>query len=234
MLGDAFKTGRLLLGTTPSDAAPAVAEGIPVVGSTLVILFVLLMMVFLRNFLTILPYLSDSVLRARGSTALENSVRVSRDRNIIALILLIPAVLLIYRYRIYDPDYLRDTGPDTRLLVTGGAFLSFLLLRWMMYRWLRPRRRYDAYQMAYRSGYTFFILMLLLVLPTVGVLWIFHVNDLTIKTIILLESGAVWLTYLLRKAQILSSSCNGLTLFLYLCALELLPVATLVATAVWL
>jgi len=46
------------------------------------------------------------------------------------------------------------------------------------------------------------------------------------------EAGVLYLIYLLRRAQILSMSCNSLTTFLYLCGLELLPAALMVVPAV--
>ena len=184
------------------------------------------------SFLNVLPYLSDSILRARGSAALENSVRVSRDRNLVAAVFLVPAILLIYRYRLFDIAWFDTLTPDMRIAAVAGVFLVFLFVRFLLYRWFRPRRRYDDYQMAYRAGYTFFILLMILALLTVGVCYVLHLSDLTVKTILLVETGVMYLLYLFRRGQILSMSCNSLTTFLYLCALELLPTALLVIPAV--
>lgn len=231
MQGDPFQTGRLLLPETPPDPAVA-AEGIPFAAVILVSVSILLFLLTLRSFLNVLPYLSDSMLRARGSAALENSVKVSRDRNVVAAVFLIPVVLLVYRYRLYDPAFLQDLDPNSRLLVVAGVFGGYLLLRFLLYLWARPRRRYDDYQMAYRAGYTFFILLSMLSLVTVGILWVLHCSDLTVKTFLLVEAGVIYFLYLIRRGQILSTSCKPLTTFLYLCGLELLPTAALVLTAV--
>ena len=233
MLQDVFKSGRLLLPDTPPEA-PAPVEEVPLTGTLLVVASILLFLLILRSFLTVLPYLRDTVLRARGSAALENSVKVSRDRNLVAAVFLLPAVLLIYRYRLYDPSFLQGVGPDIRLLVIAGVFFGYLLLRYLLSRWARPRRRYDDYQMAYRAGYTFFILLMMLALATVGILYLAGVDDLIINRFLLIESGVIYLIYLLRRGQILSLSCNPLTTFLYLCGLELLPTAALVLPAVFL
>ena len=231
MLQDVFKSGRLLLPDTPPDA-PAPVEEVPLTGTLLVVASILLFLLILRSFLTVLPYLRDTVLRARGSAALENSVKVSRDRNLVAAVFLLPAVLLIFRYRLYDPSFLQGVGPDIRLLVIAGVFFGYLLLRYLLSRWARPRRRYDDYQMAYRAGYTFFILLMMLALATVGILYLVGVDDLIINRFLLIESGVIYLIYLLRRGQILSLSCNPLTTFLYLCGLELLPTALRVVSAV--
>ena len=227
---DVFRSGRLLLPDTPPEAAAPV-ESVPLAGTILVVVTILLFLLAIRSFLNVLPYLRDSISRARGSAALENSVKVSRDRNLVAAVFLLPTILLAFRYRLYDPAFLQGWEPDFRLLAVAGAFVGFLLLLYLLYRWLRPRRRYDEYQMAYRSGYTFFILLMLLALVTVGVLYVVGADDLMVKRFLLVETGVVYLVYLLRKGQILSVSCKPLTTFLYLCALELLPAGLLAGSA---
>ncbi|MBR6859540.1 MAG: hypothetical protein IKM75_06355 [Bacteroidales bacterium] len=232
MLEEPFRSGRLLLPDTPPQAVEAAGEGLSLVASLLVAVSVLLFLLALRSFLNVLPYLADNIFRARGSAALENSVRVSRDRNLVATVFLVPAILLIFRYRLFDIALFDALSPDMRLLAVAGVFLAYLLVRFLLYRWLRPRRRYDNYQMAYRAGYTFFILLMMLALVTVGVCYVLRLPDLTVKTLLLVETGVMYLLYLFRRGQILSTSCNTLTTFLYLCGLELLPTALLVVPAV--
>ena len=232
MLEEPFRSGRLLLPDTPPQAVEAAGEGLSLVASLLVAVSVLLFLLALRSFLNVLPYLADNIFRARGSAALENSVRVSRDRNLVATVFLVPAILLIFRYRLFDIALFDALSPDMRLLAVAGVFLAYLLVRFLLYRWLRPRRRYDNYQMAYRAGYTFFIQLMMLALVTVGVCYVLRLPDLTVKTLLLVETGVMYLLYLFRRGQILSTSCNTLTTFLYLCGLELLPTALLVVPAV--
>ena len=228
---DPFPSGQLLLPDTPPEAVEAAGSGFSQIASLLVAVSVLLFLLSLRSFLNVLPYLADSVLRARGSAALENSVRVSRDRNFVAAVLLLPAILLAYRYRLYDIAFFDTLSPDLRILAVAGVLVVFLLLRHLLYRWLQPRRRIEDYQMARAGGYTFFILLMMLVLPTVGLLYVLGALDVTVKAILLLETGVMYLLYLLRHAQILSGFCKPLTTFLYLCALELLPAAVVVLSA---
>ena len=149
---DPFQTGQLLLPDAPPAALTGAGEGLSMVASLLVAVSVLLFLLALRSFLNVLPYLSDNIFRARGSAALESSVRVSRDRNLVAAVFLIPAILLMYRYRLVDAAILDTLTPDYRLLAIAGLFLGYLVIRFLLYRWLRPRRRYDEYQKAYRTG----------------------------------------------------------------------------------
>lgn len=205
---------------------------VPLSASILVLVFVVLMILLLPSFMQLVPYLADSFLRARGSSALENSVRVSRDRNTVALVMLLPAQLLIFRYRLYNPDFLAWRSGDSRIWLIAAAFGVYLLLRVVIYVLLKPRRRYEAYQTAHHTAYTFFILMVLLMLLTAGGMFLLKAPDQVIRTVLYAESGAVYFIFLIRRAQILSLSCNHFRTFLYLCALELIPTAALVVSAV--
>lgn len=227
---EAFRSGELLLPTVPtlSETAP---HSVSIMEPALVSLFTLLLIIFIRNFIHILPYLIDSFTRARGSSDLEGSVRVSRDRNIIAVIFIIPFILLLYIYRIYDPSFLSGLGDNMRLLIIGVIFIAYLLLRKLLVVIFAPRRVNDNYAMAEKAAYTFFILTGMLVLPTFGALYLLGVNDLTIKTVIIAEISFVYLVFILRKSQILSTFCSPLTVFLYLCGLEFLPTGLYVASA---
>ena len=206
-------------------------ETVPLSMQIAVVVFVVLAIAVLQRFLQIIPFLLDSMFRARGSSALEGSVRVSHDRNLIARVLLIPAVLAAFRYRLWDPSFLTRFSPDARLGLVAAAIAAFLLLRYLLHLWLKPRRHADSWWLGYRAGHTWFILLMMLLLPTVGILYLVHVNDLTVKWFILAELGFVYALFLFRKAQILALSCNPLLTFLYLCALEILPASMLVVSA---
>ena len=230
---DLFEAGRLLLQDTPSPGDTAMAGGgVPVLAAVYVGLSVLMFLLLVRPLLGILPSLGDSVFRARGSAALENSVRLSRDRVIISLSLVLPLALLIFRYRLYDPAFLADMPANARLAAISGVLAAWILLRWILYRWFMPRRRYDFYQISHRSAFTFFILLMLLMLFTAGLLSVLKANDFTVRTFLYVEMVVVYTAFLFRRMQFLSLSCSQLLTFLYLCALELIPSALLVISAV--
>ena len=233
LITELFKSGRLLLPDSPPEAAAqAVTDSTAFLAPALLVAFLLIAMFLVPTFFHLLPFLADSLFRARGSTALEGSVRVSRDRNLVALSLLIPALLLVYRYRLYDPSFIRGLASGWRMLAVAGVFFAYMLVRLVVYLWLKPRRHYDHYQMAHRAGFTFFILLMLLVLPTVGVLVLVGCNDLTIRLFIYAETAFVYLVFLFRRMQILYLSCNFLRTFSYLCALEFIPTSLLILSAV--
>ena len=234
MWQELFKSGELLLPAQPSGAAETVslAAGHSPLALVLLGVFLLLVIFLTKPFLELLPHLFDSFFRMRGSSTLEQSVRYSSDRTFISLSLLIPAVLLIYRYRLWSPSFLDALGPDARLGCIVGAVLVYVFLREMMYVILRPRRSQELYRRAHNACFTFFIFLMILVLATVGVLTAVGVEDDVIALVILIETSVMYLSFLLRRARILALFCNPLRTFLYLCALEILPTALLVVSSV--
>ena len=231
MILQAFNSGKLLLPDTPVGVTAADAP-VPVSVSILVAVFVILMILLLRTFLQLLPFIADSLMRARGSAALENSVRVSRDRNTVALVMMLPGFLLAFRYRLYDPSFIAAYSGDARLWLIGACFTGYLVLRLIIYLLLKPRRRYENYQVAHHASYTFFIILVLMALVTAGVLSLFRVQDSAVRMVLYVETASVYLVFLIRRTQILSLSCNHFRTFLYLCALELIPSAALIVSAV--
>ena len=232
MLDSLFTSGKLLLETTVPPEAPAPAEPSAWLVNLLVVVFAVLAIAILKRFLQVLPYMADSYLRVRGSAALEGSIRVSQDRNLVALVFIIPAVLLVYRYRLYDPSVLQDLDPNLRLAGVALALISYFLVRHMVYLWIRPHQRVDIFRQAHRVAYTYFIFLMLLVLVTIGILALAGVENAIVRYVLYGEIGLVFILLLFRSSQILSLSCNRLRTFLYLCALEILPAALLVFSAV--
>lgn len=230
MFEEAFKTGKMLLGSAPEETA-TLPDMMPVGAMVLAVVFIFLSITLLRRFLDILPLLVDSLFRARSGHSLENSVRYTQDRSMISLLMLIPTLLVVFRYRLYNPTFLHIMDPDIRLAGVAGVLVAFALIRYLVYILLRPRRRADNYILARRVSKTYYILLVLLVLITVGLLSLIKATDLTISIFIYVEAAIVYLFLLFRKVQILSGSCNPLRTFSYLCALELIPTSLLIVSA---
>lgn len=197
----------------------------------IMVVFVAVALALLPTFFHLAPYLADAVFRARGSEALEFSVRVTRERNMFAYILLIPAVLIMSRYRLYDPSFMAQFEGAWHLLACAVVLGIYLLIRLIIYLILKPRRRFEYFRLAHRAIYTFFILLMLIALPTIGLLTIVDANDVIIRSVLYGLLVVVYFVFLIRRAQILSLSCGGFTVFLYLCALEIIPTAALVVSA---
>ena len=197
----------------------------------IMVVFVAVALALLPTFFHLAPYLADAVFRARGSEALEFSVRVTRERNMFAYILLIPAVLIMSRYRLYDPSFMAQFEGAWHLLACAVVLGIYLLIRLIIYLILKPRRRFEYFRLAHRAIFTFFIILMLIALPTIGLLTIVDANDVIIRSVLYGLLVVVYFVFLIRRAQILSLSCGGFTVFLYLCALEIIPTAALVVSA---
>lgn len=231
LLQEMLQDSTLLLPRTPSAPAAQAVEGLPLSGQIVTVVFVLLAILFLHRFLQLVPLLVDSFFRARGSSTLENSVRFSHDRNLQALILAIPAVVIMYRYRLYDPSFVQELAPDARLLAICGVWAVYLALRQFFYWCFRPHRRQDFYRLAYYASCSYFILLMIIVLLTVGIISALGGSDLTMRWFLYTETIVIYAYYLFRKTQILSLFCTPFRIFLYLCGLEFLPTAILVVSA---
>jgi len=76
--------------------------------------------------------------------------------------------------------------------------------------------------------------MTILMLATIGLLGVCGAPDSVLRPVLYCEMLLSYLLSLLRTGQILAGSFSVLTTILYLCALEFLPTAAMVACAVFL
>ena len=199
----------------------------------LTLLSLLVIICLLRRTIEIFPSLLASLIRWKESINLFNSVKLSRDRNMIALSMIVPFCLVVTASGIYSPSYMSTMDEDTRFGITFGVFIIYIVLRTLLERICLPKRRNaQMYRCACISAYTFFILLTILLLSLWGILSVLNANPSSSKDAMLWLSGGIYLIFLLRKTQISASSCSIFTAFLYLCALEILPTGALVASAV--
>ena len=199
----------------------------------LTLLSLLVIICLLRRTIEIFPSLLASLIRWKESINLFNSVKLSRDRNMIALSMIVPFCLVVTASGIYSPSYMSTMDEDTRFGITFGVFIIYIVLRTLLERICLPKRRNaQMYRCACISAYTFFILLTILLLSLWGILSVLNANPSSSKDAMLWLSGGIYLIFLLRKTQIFACSCSIFTAFLYLCALEILPTGALVASAV--
>ena len=228
----AFTHGNLMLPTCPSAVPFTDTAGTPV-SDAVTLLSLIVAICLLRRIVEILPSLLASLIRWKESINLSNSVKLSRDRQMIALTMVLPFCLIVSESGIYSPSFLESMGGDARFGITCGVFILFLAIRKLLERICAPKRKnMQMYRCACSSSYTFFILLTLLLLTFWGIFSIFGTDFNTSQDAMLWLSGVIYIIFILRKTQIFVSSCSIFTAFLYLCALEILPTGALVASAV--
>lgn len=229
----AFHNGRLELGTSATQAGKAApAQDSNVLADSLSVASAVVLLMFIRKLVNIIPSLISCLLRWKEAFNLEYSVKLSRDRDIIYYILIIPFCLTVDRYRLYSPDFMDSMNDTSRLLVTTGAILAYMIARAILFYAIKGKKTgSETYFAAGKSFCTFFCLTTLSLSIAAGALSLFPVSDSVTRDVLLYIIGIFYLLSILRKCQIFSRSCKVLTTILYLCSLEFLPTGLFVATA---
>ena len=200
--------------------------------NTLALISLLIIITLLRRLVNIFPSLLACLIRWKESVNLEMSVKLSRDRNILAVALVIPFCLTAYSFGLYSPSFIEGFDQHARLGIIIGVFVFYILLRWILTSICRSKKsKKQAYSTSVAASRTFFIILTLLLMVIGGVMSFAGADPETIKDAMIWVSGAIYLLFLLRRTQIFASSYNFFTVFLYLCALEIIPTGVLVTSA---
>ena len=199
----------------------------------LALISLLTALLLLKTLVGIFPSLLACMIRWKESVNLDASVQLSRDRDITALVLIIPFCLTVTRFNLYAPSFMGPFNQNGRIGIILGIFILFILLRTFIERILRKNKiNQKTYKTACKSSYSFFSILTLLLLMTGGILSFIDVAPEVIRNAMLWISATIYGLSLLRKTQILASGSSFFTGFLYLCALEIIPTGALVASAI--
>ncbi len=235
MWQEVFRSGRLAMSGSPAtDLVQAAAWTDFPVNRILAVMAVGILILNLPDLLRLLPHLLYSFDRSRGSAELEHSVSVARTRNLTALAFFLPFCLLADRYALVRPHFWAAIPAPWSSVATIGLLLVWLLVRALCFAAFRPRRLSAEPAATLRHlSFNYFILLAALTLITAGVCTIFRIPDAVIRTVLYWEIGAVWLFTLLRSSQFLDAHGLGFATFLYLCGLEIVPAALIVAVVMF-
>ena len=209
--------------------ADAPEHGWMLIGAALLVLFIIL------ELFKLMPAMTGCLLRSRGNLEVEHSISTARSRNVCARVLLVPFLVAVDRYRIYDAAFLAGWDePWLRVgeLVAVGA--AFLILRRIMHALLLGRRLrldHDSSRAVTRGILNYFICFAITMMLSISILYMFKASDEAIRLVISGEIAVFWLVSVVREGQILQQKSGVFITFLYLCGLELLPAGALVASA---
>lgn len=197
----------------------------------LVLFSFLIVLLLLRRLVNIMPSLMACMIRGKESLNLEASVKLSLDRDALALAMIIPFCLVAFRYGLYSPGFIEEMTDVSLLGIYFGVFVVYLFLRFLMTWLFRPQKLpKKTYVAADKASRSFFIVYTLLLLAMGGIFGLADVQDAVSRDAMLWVSAFMYLLFLLRKTQIFSTSCSVFAGFLYLCALEILPTGILVVS----
>ena len=199
----------------------------------LVLFAFLIVLLLLRRLVNILPSLLACFIRGKESLNLEASVKLSLDRDFLALAMIVPFCLTAYRYDLYSPGFIEGFSDSAALGACFGVFAVYVFLRFVMTWLFRPDKMpKKTWVAADRSSFSFFIIYTLVLLAAGGISGVLNIPDVDARSAMLWISAFIYAVFLLRKIQIFATSCSILAAFLYLCALEMIPTGILVVSAI--
>ena len=199
----------------------------------LALISVIIVITTLKKVVSIFPSLIACIIRWKESVNLEASVKLKRDRDIIAFTMIIPFCLTAARFRLYDPGFMKGLGDTAYLGAIIGTFAAYIIIRNILDAiFLPPRKRRKGEGIAIRCSYSFFIILTFLLLAAGSILTFANVGEETVRCTMLWISGLTYTLFTIRKTQIFINSGSFFAAFLYLCALEFLPTGLLIASGV--
>ena len=164
-------------------------------------------MLVLRSLVSIFPSLVACLVRAKECFNLEASVKLSRSRDILASVMVLPFCLLVNRFDVIGTGVSAGLSEGLRIAMTIGVFIVYFIFRIATYRLFRPQRQpKKTYQTAGKAAHTFFAILTLLLLTVAGIMTVAGTDETAIKNAILWISAGIYGLFLIRKFQIFTSN----------------------------
>lgn len=199
----------------------------------LTLISVISVIVFLDRFASIFPSLMACMIRWKESLNLEASIKSGRERDLAALLMVIPFCLIASAFRLYDIGFMHGMDETARLAGTAAVFIAYMLLRQTLMYALRPKKMNPkVYRAAHKLFLSFFTILALFLLAIAGIMSFADISPAVTRNAMLWVSASAYALFIIRKTQIFMSSCSLFTAFSYLCSLELIPTGTLVVSAI--
>ena len=232
--GELFRQGRLEMSAAPLPEFQSLAEWNDLLPNKIaIVLSVVLVLIYLKDIIRLIPPLLYALDRKRGGESLEYNVSAARMRNTVALIYTLPFCLIADYCGAYRPGFWSMVPPEWSSAATLGVMLAYFLLRRLCYAAIRPgKMSAESLATLKHSLYNYFIALVSVAVPTIGILPLFSVREDIISTVFLALTGLAFAFATVRAWQILKSRRSPLPTILYLCGLEILPAAAVVASAV--
>lgn len=225
-----FKEGFLEMSTSPlQQAAESSLWGDCISNRVLAVLSILAFFLLFADFLRMIPSLMDCLGRYRANITLEHSVSKARSRNYIAMVVLVPFCLIVDKTEMFRPSFWERIPEFWSIFVTIGFISAYFILRTVLYLLVRPKGFNSEELVAVRhSLYNYFILASVLLIISLLLMFVFKVGPGAVRNVLSLELLLVCLIAFIRIGQFFGSHCKGFSTFLYLCALEFLPLGILI------
>ncbi len=229
-----FTRGRLEMSATPlPESGDLAAWGDLLPNRIAVILSVILVLASIKDFIRLAPTLFYALDRVRGSLSIEFNLSMARMRNSVAIAFFLPFCLTLDRYSAFRPFPGWDIPRECGFVVIAAVLLVYLALRRLCNMAIRiPKLGQESRSAEFRALFNYFIALCTLIVPLAGIMSAFGFSDNVIRLIILVSTGLAYSLFIIRAGEIfLKTGRSALSTILYLCALEILPAALVVASA---
>ena len=229
---DLFRSGTLDMSTEPLQyVADTLKWGDVMVNRIAVMVTIILLILSLPDLIRLYPQLLRCLSRWKGNLELEHSVSLARTRNNVALVGGVALCLIADRWQLVNPSFRLDVPPSLQLAVTTALLMGTVLIHRMIYLATKFRSLTNEYASTLRhTAFNYLILLTSLMLVTVLIAAALRAPDPVIRNVLYAECAVFYLVHLIRFTEILRFRCGILATFLYLCALEILPIGILVFT----
>lgn len=231
MPGELLRESTLHMSDSPLTGAGMQVEwGSLLSDRIMVVAAILLMLLNLPDLIRIGGSVIECIRIARANSTLEHSYNQASIRNRTAWAQLLPLALLADRFDLIHPAFYDRIPMIWHAPMTLGLILAYLIVRLIMRTFVMPRRvSSEASDTAHRILFTMSIALSAVALCTTGIMLVFGASDTAIRSTLIWETALFYGLSLIRTGQILGSNCHGFSTFLYLCALEMVPAACLIA-----
>lgn len=234
---EAFTGGRLNVGAQVSDSFTATNDlwDMSQLNWGAMAVCIILGLLFMRRFISVFPYIAGGFFRWKEILNMENNMRLSRERNSVAFASVPICIICISRLDLINAEFMAGLTPGMKTLAIFGILLAFLAVRWFFGLTVPTRRLSGNTARAAEGSWRNFCialssaLLLLMIIHSISTACAEFAESVSIYAVILL-----WAMFLLRKYQIMAYGCGQFKSFLYLCAVEILPAAMLVASILYL
>lgn len=188
-----------------------------------VLLALALFVAFIPECLTILPHSLGAIFRWKENITLQHSWQLQRARYLSCLATALTFSIICYRYSLGFP----------KIRLTLLMFIAFMLLREIISLAIRHNGIEQENWNAVKTCHlTLFHLLVILMFVTSCLDTFLSVPQDLVRGILHIEIVAVYLLNVSSEVQILRESSGVLPTFLYLCALEFLPI-TIIGVIAW-
>lgn len=199
----------------------------------LLALCLILVVLYMRKFVTVLPYLVGGIFWWKKFAEMENNMRLGRDRNALVLPALMILCVCSGRLGLIPPSFADGLSAGMNTVAVSGMLLAFLLVRLVIAAVMSSRgggRGTLSAALGVSSDFEIIFSSVLLALLIPVSLWASCLHFA--RSVALGVAAFLWLLSVVRRYQIISPGCGQFQAILYLCAVEMISMAMLAASAI--